>query len=391
MTGPRLAHLADLHLGFRQFARHTTGGLNVRELDVATAFTRAVDGIVQAQPDLIVVAGDVFHAPRPPNNAIAHALRQFARLRRVAPVLVVAGNHDTPRSVDTGHVLPALEAVGVDVVLQGPQRRRVGDLACWCVPDTGVPTPVTWEPDPGATWNVAVVHGEVRGAVGGGPGKLTDWPADTWGPAWHYVALGHYHQQQQVGPRAWYAGALESTSSDPWREIGAPPRGWLLVTLGDAPTVVPQPIGGTRRFVDPPATHLAPGDPDAMVAAIDAALDAEGDLRGAVVRVRLVAGDRAAARTARAYARQRARARGAFHLQWDVRVEEAVVVEAGRPRRVDLATRLAGVLTARAEASGVPLATLQARATQYLAEADERLAATAGGRAAAAGTSSPDA
>ena len=96
----RIAHLADAHLGFRQFQRLDPGGVNQREADVAAAFRRAVDAVIARGPDLVVIAGDLFHAVRPTNRSIIEAFTQLARLRRElpgAPVVLVAGNHDTPR------------------------------------------------------------------------------------------------------------------------------------------------------------------------------------------------------------------------------------------------------------------------------------------------------
>ena len=101
----KLAHLADLHLGFRQFDRQTTKGANQREADVAEAFKRAVDDILEQKPDLIVIAGDLFHSVRPTNAAILYCFRQLHRLRvglPNAPIVVIAGEHDTPRSTETG-------------------------------------------------------------------------------------------------------------------------------------------------------------------------------------------------------------------------------------------------------------------------------------------------
>ena len=66
----RLAHLADLHLGFRQFHRQTPQGTNQREEDVAAAFRVALDDVIAARPDLVLLAGDLFHSVRPTNPAI---------------------------------------------------------------------------------------------------------------------------------------------------------------------------------------------------------------------------------------------------------------------------------------------------------------------------------
>ena len=104
----KLAHLADPHLGFRQYHRQTPSGINQREADVAAAFRQAVDGVLAARPDVVVVAGDLFHSVRPTNAAILFAFRQFQRLRAGlpdAPVILIAGNHDTPRSTETGKTL----------------------------------------------------------------------------------------------------------------------------------------------------------------------------------------------------------------------------------------------------------------------------------------------
>ncbi len=81
----KLAHLADLHLGFRQFDRLTPRGTNQREADVADAFRRAVDDLLEQQPDLILIAGDVFHSVRPTNAAILFFFQQLQRVHAALP------------------------------------------------------------------------------------------------------------------------------------------------------------------------------------------------------------------------------------------------------------------------------------------------------------------
>ncbi len=124
----KLAHLADLHLGFRQYHRQTPAGINQREADVAHAFRAAIDGVIAARPDAVVVAGDLFHSVRPTNAAIVFAFRQFQRLREAlpdAPVILIAGNHDTPRSAETGSILRLFEELGVDVAADEAAPARV--------------------------------------------------------------------------------------------------------------------------------------------------------------------------------------------------------------------------------------------------------------------------
>src|SRR5689334_24228281 len=97
----RLIHISDLHLGFRQYQRQTPTGINQREADVAAAFKRAIDKMIEAAPDIVLFAGDIFHAVRPTNPAILHAFTQLSRLKTSLPnatIVMIAGNHDTPRA-----------------------------------------------------------------------------------------------------------------------------------------------------------------------------------------------------------------------------------------------------------------------------------------------------
>ena len=64
-----------------------------------------MDATIALAPEIVVVAGDVFHSVRPSNPAILLAFQQFSRLRQELPdtkIIMVAGNHDTPRSAETG-------------------------------------------------------------------------------------------------------------------------------------------------------------------------------------------------------------------------------------------------------------------------------------------------
>jgi len=121
----RLVHLSDLHLGYRQYQRLTPGGVNQREADVATTFRTAIDRVIAIRPDVVVVAGDVFHSVRPTNQAILHAFIQFGRLVHALPesiVVLVAGNHDTPRSAETGGILQLFAQLGLHVVDREARR-----------------------------------------------------------------------------------------------------------------------------------------------------------------------------------------------------------------------------------------------------------------------------
>ena len=273
----KLAHLADVHLGFRQYHRLTPNGINQREADVATAFRNAIEGVIAAAPDLVIIAGDLFNSVRPSNPAILHSFNLLRRLRSElpdAPVVLIAGNHDTPRSVETGTILRLFEAVGgVHVVSDGVRDLVFEDLDCavTCVPHMAWVSGArpTLTPPKGTKYRVLVTHGEVAGVLPRDAwaleygGALLE-PSELRADEWDYVALGHYHVAHQVAENAWYSGALEYVSSNPWGEVEDEARegregekGWLLVHLGRRRRVTLQAIPVPRRPISLPAIHAA--------------------------------------------------------------------------------------------------------------------------------------
>ncbi len=224
----RLVHLSDLHLGYRQYQRQTAAGINQREADVAAVFRGVIDRVIALAPDVVVLAGDIFHNVRPPNPAILHAWDQFARLTQALPaaiVVMVAGNHDSPRAVETGCILRLFLPLGIHVVDGAAQRLAFPDrdLSILAVPDTGVPQRVALDPDPSASCNVLVLHGEVAGVLPASAARadrtaVEVTPEELGAARWSYVALGHYHVFRQVAPNAFYSGSLEYTSANPWGE-----------------------------------------------------------------------------------------------------------------------------------------------------------------------------
>ena len=299
----RLAHIADPHLGIRQYHRQTAGGINQREADVANAFRAAVDGIIADRPDAVLIAGDLFHSVRPTNAAIVFAFRQFQRLREAlprAPIVLIAGNHDTPRSAETGSILRLFEELGVDVA--SDQARRLSypalDLAVFAVPHQALVSGArpSLHPEGGERHQVLLIHGEVEGVGAFGHG-VTEYggalisPNELGMAEWSYVAFGHYHVQHEIAPRTWYAGALEYVSTNVWGEVaeegarGVRGKGWLLADL-ETGRVERRSIPAARRFTDLfpiDAEGRSAAEIDAEIAARVAAI--EGGLADQVVRL----------------------------------------------------------------------------------------------------------
>ena len=336
----RIAHLSDVHLGFRQFHRLTPHGINQREADVANAFRLAIDGVIAARPDAVLVTGDLFHAVRPTNAAIIFAFRQFQRLREAlpdAPIVVIAGNHDTPRSSETGSILRLYEEVGVDVALDEARRLnwQALDLSVLAVPHSALRSPErpALHPEGSARHQLLLVHGEVEGVyppeISGATWGGLVLPLDVLHPReWSWVALGHYHVQHEVEPRVWYSGSLEYVTSNPWGELrderrhGHDGKGWLLLDL-TAGRATRMPVPGSRRVIDLPPLYGDGQTADDLNRLIQERLATiEGGVADQIVRQVIFNVERQVARSID-HAAIRTLKASALHFQLDLRRPEA--------------------------------------------------------------------
>ena len=84
----KLLHTADWHLGAK-LGRHD------RIEDHRAALQGLLDVADSERPDLIVHAGDLFDAYRPPYPALRLGVTALQRLAEIAPTVVISGNHDS--------------------------------------------------------------------------------------------------------------------------------------------------------------------------------------------------------------------------------------------------------------------------------------------------------
>jgi DNA repair exonuclease SbcCD nuclease subunit len=237
-TPLRIAHISDTHLGYRAIYRiDPATGRNQRALDIEHAYEAAVSDILRRDVDLVIHAGDVFHHTRPSWSALRAFVRQTRRLTDAGlPVVVIGGNHDTPRLRTSGSVFSVMELALPEVTfITAYEEMAVGfdrfDLHLVAVPHgklADVAPPVVL-PEPGQR-NVLVTHGLVPGMTMRGhrePGEeeVSDALLDA---EFDYVALGHYHVWSKQRHNAWYSGSTERMG---WGDEGADP-GYLVVELG---------------------------------------------------------------------------------------------------------------------------------------------------------------
>ena len=371
----------------------TPRGINQREADVAQSFTRALDKVIELAPDVVLVGGDVFHQVRPTNTAILHAYLQFARLRAALPrteIVMVAGNHDTPRSADTGSILRLFAALGLHVVdaearaLEFPAL----DLSVLAVADNQHPRPRLVPPGT-HRWNVLLLHGEVEGMLG--PFAAThelssqEIPQDELHHGeWSYIGLGHYHVYRRLAPNQFYSGSLDYTSTNTWGEMmeeqmaGVPGKGIIEHDLATGRHTFHH-LQPARAFVDLPALSARGLTTEEVNARILATIDAcPGGIDDKVVR--LVVRDLPRHITRQLDHRQlREFRRRALHFHLDTRRPEMIrSVGHGAPgRRPSLADFVRDKLRERVVASDVDRDALVALGLRYLKDAEEREGASA--------------
>lgn len=384
-----IAHLADLHLGFRAYHRSTADGFNVREADVAAAFRAAVDRTISLRPDLVLVAGDVFHSVRPTNAAIGEAFRGFSRLASAlptTPIVMVAGASDSPRSRETGNILNLLREIpGTTVVVDEVERVQLDSLrtSVLCAPHAALARAdrrsgdtLVLEPDPDVPSNILLLHGAVRGGAGVGPRHSrafggVEVPVDVISPArWTYVALGHHHRAMGVAPNAWYSGSIEYPSTQLGGKAGE--RGFISYDTGTREATF-HPLS-TRQIVDLgafDAAGLTAAEVDERMATLVGSL--EGGLEGKLVRLVIEQIPRPVVRELSHRLIREYKAR-ALHFELDVRPPRASHLERTSPavRRPSLEEQLQEYLTTgwRLSSGEIERERLVALGGEYLSEAD---------------------
>jgi DNA repair protein SbcD/Mre11 len=232
----RIAHVSDTHLGYRAlFRSDPETGRNQRSVDFERAYETVVDDILTRDVDLVIHAGDVFHHTRPTWSAIRAFVREARKLTdRDLPIIVIGGNHDTPRLRTSGSVFSVLELVLPGIRFVCGYEQETIDFPDLEIVVTAIPHgklvdllgPSAFPRD--GTRNVLVTHGFVPGMQMGrrrhepGEEDVADYLL---APEFDYIALGHYHVFQRVRHNAWYSG---STERNGWGDEDVTP-GYALV------------------------------------------------------------------------------------------------------------------------------------------------------------------
>jgi exonuclease SbcD len=321
----RLLHFADLHLGVENYGRTDPAtGLSSRLGDFLRRLDEVVEVAIDERVDAVLFAGDAFKT-RDPNPTVQRAFAErIRRLSRAAiPTVLLIGNHDLPGVLSRATSVDIYDALGVEHVRV---CRRIesftldtasGPLQIATLPWITRGTMLTREeyradsadeldnrlkariidalagevanldPDLPA---VLMGHLSLGGATYGSEqsimlgADLVLNRGDLQPDAFDYVALGHIHKHQQVGPGTppvVYSGSLERVDFGEEREekgfitleISAGARGQRVTNWQFRPV-------HARPFV---TLRLNAGGDDPLEE-LRAKIAARPDLEGAVVR-----------------------------------------------------------------------------------------------------------
>ncbi|MGZ4794967.1 MAG: metallophosphoesterase family protein [Acidimicrobiia bacterium] len=273
----RILHTSDWHVG--------KGMRGQSRLDEHVAVLAEIAEIAAREAvDLVVVAGDLYESASPTADADKVVFDALLGLRAVAPVVVIAGNHDNGARFEAirpvfdrmgivvrGRVAPPDDGGVVDIDVASGERARVAMLP-FCSPRHAVRAAelmaldaaaasgeyaaklaalverLCADPDPGAV-NLLVAHCMVRdGRTGGGERAAQTsfepyWLSATAFPAsLAYGALGHLHLGQRVptGAPVWYSGSPIQVD---FGEAGAGKQVLLVDVTAQTPArVTPVPL-----------------------------------------------------------------------------------------------------------------------------------------------------
>ena len=231
-----IAHLSDTHLGFSAYSRLHPSGINGRQFDVQMTFKRVLDSILGRAPDLVLHSGDLFHVVRPSNATIDQthlALSEFQRARNWAPFVLVAGNHDSPKTADAGNIQRHIARIpGIRFAASMAEVIDIPELDCevLCVPSNSLVAreEVVYRPTLGRKYSILSVHGMATQALPKAVDLVhADFDVnDLHHEKFSYVALGDYHVFSEYAPNCCFAGSTDYTTTNIWEEVGKP-KGWV--------------------------------------------------------------------------------------------------------------------------------------------------------------------
>jgi hypothetical protein len=289
----RLVALGDAHLGRTHLAHlRDAEGRNLREEDFLRSFAWGVETTIELEPDGFLWLGDVFDHARPTYRTFAHVLAGLQRLADTGIAgVAISGNHDTPRIRGTGSPYDALERVFPNVSFAWRMESLAAELAgvvvhavpqTLSVPDLKVQLEAAAGRFDADRTNLLIAHVALTSLPARAYRDINELEVEeaAFDKRFDMVVLGHYHAQQKVSKRTWYAGSTDTFWFSDSPDV---PKGLVVIdTESGAVEHVPNPNERPLATVSLAAESMSPAE---LVDAVEAG--GKGTPDGAIVRVYL--------------------------------------------------------------------------------------------------------
>ena len=265
----KIVHIADTHLGYSAYRKISDNGFNQREEDVILSFLDAVDKILELRPAVVIHSGDLFDSVRPTNRIVRIGIEQLLRIYNAKiPLVLISGNHETPKQIYKGSIYSIFEALPLDkklfsIVYKDKYETFSFDgLTVHAIPQCSNDDifkselkNIKLNPD---TKNLLMLHAGVSGMREFSHGESNELLVDyDWlnRSKFDYIALGHYHGCVNVAKNTWFSGSSERMS---FNEVGQA-KGFLEVDLTNETKVNLVQVR-TRAMVEMPAIDASDKD-----------------------------------------------------------------------------------------------------------------------------------
>jgi len=221
----KVAAIGDAHLGRSYLPYTIEGGVNQREWDFERSFEAAVDLALAQEPDAVIWLGDVFDHPSPHYRSFRVAQRALSRIRdHGLPMVVISGNHDTPRLPGRGSPYAALadtfpeihfahrmtyerfelSAGGEHLVVHAVPQMLTVDATLDALAEAGKARSAD-------KTNLLITHPRVK-QVEPRHADINEIEVDLGALQSDLVLLGHYHFHSKIAEGIWYAGSTDTFS-----------------------------------------------------------------------------------------------------------------------------------------------------------------------------------
>lgn len=235
-----VSHISDLHLGYAQF------NLEEREEDVYQTFNEAIDVSIKEGVKLVILAGDLFHNPRPCGKALITLGNSLKKLKdKQINAVFVLGEHDMSRLRDVpfAHIFSNLGLVKrlrpdepfvvENCIVFGADKERRSNIDVLLDKLNNTKKVVAArQQEYTDKKKILVLHqGLTDFNKFAGEINSTDLP-----PGFDYYALGHFHDHLEKrfdylgGPLA-YPGSLDLTPSEGIKEVD---KGFIIADMSTA-------------------------------------------------------------------------------------------------------------------------------------------------------------